>query len=173
MRRTGSAGVLAAVVLSVFLFSAAPARAHELTGAWRGIVTLDGQATEFTATFSENGYFLFTYTTSAGFVRTVELSAPGQLQFAPPGGGVMTLVVESVARRPGGVSYVLHTGFERRSASGVERQYARDEADYGLTGAGLRVRVVSRPVASLEDTGASAAGTQGARIYEGLLKKLP
>jgi hypothetical protein len=55
----------------------------------------------------------------------------------------------------------------------VERQYAREEADYGLTAAGLRVRIVSRPIASLEDTGGSASGSQGPRVYEGLLKKLP
>ena len=62
-------------------------------GTWRGTLTVDGQAIEFTATFSENDYFLFTYTINGGLVRIVELSGPGQIQFVPPGGGVMTMVV--------------------------------------------------------------------------------
>jgi hypothetical protein len=173
MGRAAGTGFLAAILLSVFVLSTAPARGDELTGAWRGTVTLDGQATELTATFSEQGYFLFTYTVNGGLVRTVELSTPGQLRFAPPGGGVMTLVVESVVRRPGGVAYVFRTGFERQTAGRVEQEYAREEADYGLTAAGLQVRIVSRPIASLEDTGGSASGSQGTRVYEGLLKKLP
>lgn len=169
MRRAGRAGILGAALASTLLLSGLLARADDLTGAWRGSVTLDGQASEFTATFSENGYFLFTYTTSAGFVRTVELSGPGQIRFSPPDGGVMTLVVESVAKRPGGVAYVLHTGLERMNGSRVEQQYAAEEADYALTADGLRVRIVSRPAASLVDTG----GSQGARVYEGTLKRLP
>jgi hypothetical protein len=173
MARAARAGVLAAVLASVVLRLALLAGADDLTGAWRGTVTLDGQTSEFTATFSENGYFLFTYTINGGLVRTVELSAPGQIRFAPPGGGVMTLVVESVAKRPGGVTYVLHTGFERTSGGRAEQQYASEEADYALTRAGLRVRIVSRPTASLEDKGGSAGAPQGARVYEGLLKKLP
>ena len=74
--------------MSVLLLSARPACPDDLTGTWRGTVTMEGQEAEFTATFSENGYFLFTYENSQGFVRTVELSAPGQIQFVPPGGGV-------------------------------------------------------------------------------------
>jgi hypothetical protein len=173
MGRAVRAGLLAAVLSSVSPLLGLSAGAAELTGAWRGTVTLDGQSTEFTATFSENGYFLFTYTTNAGFVRTVELSGPGQIRFAPPGGGVMTLAVQSVERRPGGVAYVLRTGFERQTGSGVEKEYVLEEADYALTAAGLRVRIVSRPVSSLEDPGGSAGGSPGARVHEGLLKKLP
>ena len=63
---------------------------------------MEGQAADFTATFSENGYFLFSYENNQGFVRTVELSAPGQIQFVPPGGGVMTMAVASVVKRPAG-----------------------------------------------------------------------
>ena len=169
MRRAGRARVLAAAVASLLLPPGPLACADDLTGAWRGSVTLDGQASQFTATFSENGYFLFTYTTSAGFVRTVELSAPGQIRFAPPDGGIMTLVVESVAKRPGGVAYVLHTGFERASGGRVEQEYAAEEADYTLTADGMRVRIVSRPATSLLDKG----GAQGVRVYEGTLKRLP
>ena len=97
---------------------------------------MEGQEAEFTATFSENGYFVFTYENNQGFVRTVELSAPGQIQFVPPGGGVMTMAVASVVKRPGGVAYVIHTGFERTSGGYLEQQYMTEEADYALVPAG-------------------------------------
>ena len=143
-----------------------PARGGERSR-WR-----DRQA-DFTATFSENGYFVFSYENNQGFVRTVELSAPGQIQFVPPGGGVMTMAVASVVKRPGGVAYVLHTGFERTSGGYLEQQYVTEEADYALTAGGLRVRIVSRAASYFGDRSGSAGGPRNDRIIEGLLKKLP
>jgi len=173
MRRPVRVVGVAMALAWVSLGWAGSAHAAELTGAWRGTVTLDGQKTRFTATFSEDGYFLFTYTVNGGLVRTVELSRPGQIQFAPPGGGNMTVVVESVVTRPAGVTYRLRTGFERQTGSEVERQYMAEEADYALTADGLRVRIVSWPASSLEDQSGSGDRPPGARVYEGLLKKLP
>ena len=144
-------GVFVVALVSALLLSARPARPEDLTGTWRGAVTVEGQAVEFTATFSENGYFLFTYENNQGLVRTVELSAPGQIQFVPPGGGVMTMAVASVVKRPGGVAYVLHTGFERTSGGYLEQQYVTEEADYALTTDGVRVRIVSRAASYFGD----------------------
>jgi hypothetical protein len=160
-------------LLTAIAILLAAARAHpgDLMGTWRGTLTMDGQAIEFTATFSENDYFLFAYENSFGMVRIVELSAPGQIQFAPPGGGVMTMVVESVRKRPNGIAYVLRTSFERASNGYVEQQYITEEADYALTAEGLRVRIVRRPVSYLGDKGGSAGGAANVRIVEGVLKK--
>ena len=166
-------GVFAVALASVLLLSARPARPEDLTGTWRGTVTVEGQAVEFTATFSENGYFLFTYENNQGLVRTVELSAPGQIQFVPPGGGVMTMAVASVVKRPGGVAYVLHTGFERTSGGYLEQQYVTEEADYALTTGGLRVRIVSRAASYFGDRGGSTGGPRNDQVYEGLLKRPP
>jgi hypothetical protein len=165
--------VFVAALVSVVLLSAQPARPSDLTGTWRGPVTVEGQVTEFTVTFSENDYFLYTYANSSGLVRTVELSGPGQIQFVPPGGGVMTLAVESVVKRPGGIAYVLHTGFERTSGGYLDQQYASEEADYALTIEGLRVRIVSRAASYFGDRGGSTGGPRNTRVVEGLLKKLP
>jgi hypothetical protein len=166
-------GVLGVALVSLVLLSARPAQPQDLTGTWRGAVTVEGQAADFTATFSENGYFLFSYENNQGFVRTVELSAPGQIQFVPPGGGVMTMAVASVVKRPGGVAYVLHTGFERTSGGYLEQQYVTEEADYALTAGGLRVRIVSRAASYFGDRGGSTGGPRNDRIIEGILKKLP
>jgi hypothetical protein len=165
--------VFFAALASVVLLSAPLARPADLTGTWRAVITVDGQAAEFTATFSENGYFLFTYENNSGLVRTVELSAPGQIQFVPPGGGVMTLAVESVVKRPDGIAYVLHTGFERTSGGYLNQHYVSEEADYALTNEGLRVRIVSRAASYFGDRGGSTGGPQNARVVEGLLKKVP
>jgi len=166
-------GVLVTALASVLLLSIQPARPADLTGTWRGPITVEGQAAEFTATFSENGYFLYTYENNSGLVRTVELSGPGQIRFVPPGGGVMTLAVESVVQRPGGIAYVLHTGFERTSGGYLDQQYVSEEADYTLTAEGLRVRIVSRAASYFGDKGGSTGGPRNTRVFEGLLKKLP
>ena len=153
------------------LLSAQPARPAGLTGTWRGTVTADGQTAEVTATFSENDYVLYTYASDSGLVRTVELSGPGQIQWVPLGGGVMTLAVDSVVKRPGGIAYVLHTGFERTTGGRLDRQYVSEEADYALTPEGLRVRIVSRAGSYFGDR-VGATGPRNVRVVEGLLKKL-
>ena len=166
-------GVLGVTVASLLLLSARFARSEDLTGTWRGTLTLEGQAVEFTATFSENGYFLFSYENNQGFVRIVELSAPGQIQFVPPGGGLMTMVVASVVKRPGWVTYVLHTSFERTSGGSLERQYVTEEADYAVTANGLRVRIVSRVTSYLGNRSGPTGGPRNERVLEGLLNRVP
>ena len=144
--RSALAAALAFVILSV-----APARAEELTGTWQGTLTGDGQPIEFTVAFSEDGYALYEYKNNKGVVQTVELSAPGQVQFVPPGGGVRTVAVESVVKRPGGLSYVLHIGFEhaRRRVSGPALQLP----PVPLCANGRRT--------------ATAAGQPGGKLYRG------
>jgi hypothetical protein len=154
------------------VLSAAPAGAADLTGTWRGTGTMEGQATEITAAFSADGYGLFEYTNNRGEVRTVELSAPQQFRFVPPGGGVTTVGVESVVKRPGGLSYVLHLGFERTSGGFLDQRYVSEEHDYDLTNEGLRVRVVSRAATYFGNRGGPVGGPRDAEIFEGVLKKI-
>jgi hypothetical protein len=68
----------------------------------------------FRVAFSDDGYALYSYKDNRGLTRTVELSTPGRLQYVPPGGGVRTVGVESIVKRVGGVSYVLHVCAPRR-----------------------------------------------------------
>jgi hypothetical protein len=160
----------AALTALVVLTLVSPARATDLTGTWRG--TLDGQPGEATTAFSEDGYFLFEYTNNKGLVRTVELTAPGQIQFVPPGGGVTTMAVNSVVKRPGGVSYVLHIGFEPASGGDMDQRYVTEQREYAVTDQGLWVRVVSRATAHFGDRGGSTGGLQKVEIIEGVLKRV-
>jgi len=161
-----AAALTALVVLSLV----PPARAADLTGNWRG--TLDGWVGEFTTAFNEDGYVLFEYTNNNGLVRTIELTAPGQIQFVSPGGGVTTVAVNSVVKRPGGVSYVLHIGFERASGGYPDQRYVTEQREYALTNQGLWVRVVSRASTYFGDEGGSTGGPQQVQIIEGVLKRV-
>ena len=62
----------------------------------------------------------------------------------PPGGGVRTVAVESVVKRPGGLSYVLHIRFERASGGYLDQRFSSHQYDYALTREGLRLRLVSQ-----------------------------
>ena len=174
MRRKGlgmglrlAAAVTALVVLSLV----PPARAADLTGQWRG--TLDGRVGELTTAFNEDGYVLFEYTSKNGSVRTIELTAPGQIQFVPPGGGVTTVAVNSVVKRPRGVSYVLHLGFEGASEGYPDRRYVTEQREYALTNQGLWVRVISRASTYFGDEdGTTGGGPEKVRVIEGVLKRV-
>jgi hypothetical protein len=164
------ARLAAALTALVVLSLVPPARAADLTGNWRG--TLDGRPGELTTVFNEDGYVLFEYTNNNGLVRTIELTAPGQFQFLPPDGGVTTVAVNSVVKRPAGVSYVLHIGFECASGEHPERHYVTERREYALTKQGLWVRVISRASEYFGDEGGSTGGPQKVRIIEGVLKRV-
>jgi hypothetical protein len=173
MRRKGlgmGLRLAAALTALVVLALVPPAHAADLTVTWRG--TLDGKVGEFTTAFSEDGYVLFEYTNNKGLVRTVELTAPGQIQFAPPGGGVTTVAVNSVVKRPGGVSYVLNIAFEHAGGGYLDQRYVTEQREYSLTNQGLWVRVVSRATAYFGDRGGSTGDPQKVEIIEGVLKRV-
>ncbi len=164
-------GAVAAALALVVPVAAAPACAADLTGTWQGTIAADGQAVEFRQRFSENGYVLFDYTNNRGSVQTVELSAPGQIQWVPPGGGVWTVAVELVVKGPGGVSYVLHSAFERTSGGYLDQRYQTEEHHYALTNEGLRVRIVSRAATYFGDRGGPTGGPLQTETFEGVLTK--
>jgi hypothetical protein len=168
--RLGAA--VAALALSV-LFSAAPASAEDdLTGTWRGTLSGDGQRQQVQLRFNEDGYRLFDYTNNRGVTQTVEWSAPRQVQFASPGGGVSTIAVESVDKRPDGVSYMLHTGFERTKNGYLTQQFTYEQHDYTATNEGLWVRITRQVASYLGDRGGSTGGPGKEVILEGILTKI-
>jgi hypothetical protein len=90
----------------------------------------------------------------------------------PPGGGVRTVAVESVVKRPGGLSYVLHIRFERASGGYLDQRYSSHQYHYALTREGLRLRLVSRAASYIGDRGGPVGGAQKPEIVEGVLVRV-
>jgi hypothetical protein len=163
---------LAAGVAALVVMLLVPAGAAELTGTWQGTVTSNGQTAEFAAAFSDEGYLLFEYTNNKGLVRTVELSAPQRIQFVPPGGGVSTVDVKSVIKRPRGITYVIEAGFEGSSGGYSDQRYLSEQHEYTLTNEGLHVQVVSKSTTYFGDQRRLTGGPLDAEISEGVLTKV-
>jgi hypothetical protein len=152
--------------------SVAPASAADLHGTWQGTGILGGEEIELTVTFSPAGHLLFNYEDNRGNVRTVELSEAGHVRFVPPGGGVKTMSVVSVNKRPGGISYVLETSFERTSGGLLDQQYISEQYAFELTREGLAVRRVSREASYIGDKSGPLGGPKDEQVLETLLKKV-
>jgi hypothetical protein len=164
--RLGAA--LAALALGVVM-SAVPASAEvDLTGRWQGILDGGGQQ-QVQFRFSKDGYRLFDYN-HKGATQTVEWSAPGRVQYALPGGGVETVAVESVHKRPGAVSYVLHMAFERARNEVLTRQFTYQQHEYRLTNEGLWVRIIRQAAPCLGDRGGSTGGP--VEVLEGIFTRM-
>jgi hypothetical protein len=161
-----------ALLMSIIPLSIPPANAAELTGTWQGAGTLGGEVTEIAVGFSEEGFWLFTYEDNRGNVRTVQLDEPGQVRFVPPGGGVKTVRILSVDKRPGGLSYVLETSFERTSGGILDQQYASEEYEFKLTSEGLAFRRVSRAASYVGDRGGPMGRPKAQEVFEAILKKV-
>jgi hypothetical protein len=84
---------------------------------------------------------------------------------------VTTVAVSSVVKRPGGVSYVLHLGFEDASGGHLDQRYVTEQREYTLTHQGLWVRVISRTGRYFGDAGVWASNPQKVRIIEGVLRR--
>jgi len=159
------------VALVVLLLSGL-AMAAELRGTWRGILTRGGQTFKFEVTLNQAGYFVFSYTNNTGLTRNVELTTPGQkIQYVPSGGGVQTLIVESVVRQPGRLSYVMRRSFERASGGYSNERYISEALDFELTPQGLRTRRVTRSVTRFGDRDQSVSGGDEA-VAVGVLQKV-
>ena len=164
-------GGTAVATLALVVLLAPPASATDLTGTWEGTVSMNGQASGFRVAFSDDGYALYSYKDNRGLTRTVELSTPGRLQYVPPGGGVRTVGVESIVKRVGGVSYVLHVGFEGTNRGYLTQSYSSEQHDYALTDEGLQMHVVWRGASYFGDRGGATGGPQQVQTYEGVLQR--
>ena len=160
----------AALIALVVVVQVPSARAADLSGTWRG--TVDGREGQFTTSFTEDGYVLFEYTNNKGLVRTIPLTAPGQIEFVPLGGGFKTVAVNSVVKRPGRVSYVLHIRFERAGGGYLDQCSVTEQHEYALTDQGLWVRVVSRANTYFGDPDGSTYGPHKVEVSEGVLTRV-
>jgi hypothetical protein len=161
-----SASVAALGLMSIALASAE----DDLTGTWQGTLGRGQQQVQFR--FSEDGYRLFDYTNNKGATQTMEWSAPGEVHYVPSGGGVETIAVESVDKRPRAVSYVLYTAFERAINGYLTQQFTYQQHVYRLTNKGLWVRVIRQEASYLGDRGGSTGGPGKTEVLEGIFTRM-
>lgn len=142
----------------------APAsRAVGLTGTWSGTLQCsNGQTLPSTFKVAGSGNPIYQYRGSSG-PREAELTSSGQeVQYVPPGGGVVTLTVNSLSTSSDHISFALNITEEKTSGETLDQSEASITADAKLSGAELEVEmnissqaVVSQPGIVLPDDGSA------------------
>jgi hypothetical protein len=163
------------ILLLLLVCSAATtAPAADLTGTWRGVLTSAGQSGEVEVIFSQAGHPIYSYTNNQGVTRQVELISSGQkIEYVPPGGGVQTVVVESIQKEPRSVMLSLAGSFERAKSGYLDQRQETTTIEYRLVPQGLHMRVTLRAVSHLSDKDLSVGGTPDSSVAEGVLQKVP
>jgi len=159
----------------VLLFAAGvtDASATDFTGTWQGILTSAGQSGDVEVVFSQAGNPVYTYTNKQGVTRQVELTRSGQkIEYVPSGGGVQTVVVESIQQQPASVTLSLSGSFERAKNGYLDQRHETTTIEYRLIPEGLHMRVTLRAVSHLSDKDLSVGGTPDASVAEGILQKV-
>ena len=159
----------------VLLFAAgvASASATDFTGTWQGVLTSAGQSGDVEVIFSQAGLPVYTYTNNHGVTRQVELTRSGQkIEYVPQGGGVQTVVLESIEQKPSTVILSLSGSFERAKNGYLDQRQEMTTIEYRLVPEGLHMRVTLRAVSHLSDKELSVGGTPNASVAEGILQKV-
>lgn len=171
--RTGLLSTLTLpIVAAAALLIPRVALTDELAGSWRGELTHGEESFPVEFRFSEDGYFVTSYTNDAGVTRNVELSERGQqIQFVPDGGGVTTIDVVSLDKRSNSLALVLSTTYERASGGYLDQQFVEEALTFLLTEAGLEVRLESRSNSRFGDRDMSVGGGD-VSVAEGVLQKV-
>lgn len=149
------------------------ASAADLTGTWQGVLSSAGQSGDVEVVFSQAGQPVYTYTNNQGVTRQVELIQSGQkIEYVPQGGGVQTVVVESIRKEPNSVILSLAGSFERAKSGYLDQRQEMTTIEYRLVPQGLHMRVTLRAVSHLSDKDLSVGGTPDASVAEGILQKV-
>jgi hypothetical protein len=160
-------GALVALTLGVAMSAVLATAEVDLAGTWQGILD-DSDQQQMQFRFSEDGYRLFDYNYK-GVTQTIKWAAPGRVQHALPDGDVETVAVESVYKRPGAVSYVLHTTFERARNEVPTQQFTCQQHEYRLTNEGLWVRIIRQAAPCLGGPGGFTGGP--VEVLEGIFTR--
>jgi hypothetical protein len=122
-----------------------------MAGTWSGSLQCsNGRSLESIFKVSSSGNPIYEYQSKSG-AREAELTSSGQkVQYVPPGGGVVTLVVNSLSTSSDHISFALRITEERTTGETLDQNEASLTADARLSGAELEVEmnVRSQGVAS-------------------------
>jgi len=175
-KRSARPRIHGVIAFAILLLAACvtTASAADFTGTWQGVLTSAGQSGDVEVIFSQAGDPVYTYTSNQGVTRQVELIRSGQkIEYVPPGGGVQTVVVESIQKEPGSVILSLAGSFERAKSGYLDQRQEMTTIEYRLVPQGLHMRVTLRAVSHLSDKDLSVGGAPDASVAEGVLQKVP
>ncbi len=141
-------------------------------GSWNWTVTCDnGNQMDASYKIASSGNPVYEYQSKSG-PREVELSEPGQMvRFVPPGGGVTTVVVDSISTSPERISYSLNISEESSGGGTLSQSRATMETDATIDGSNLDVEFTVRSQNVLSQPGIVVPGDESRIVCRGKLRK--
>ena len=120
---------------------------------------------------ASSGNPVYEYQSKSG-PREVELSEPGQMvRFVPPGGGVTTVVVDSISASPERITYSLNISEESSGGGTLSQSRATMESDATIDGSSLEVEFTVRGQNVLSQPGIVVPGDESRMVCRGRLRK--
>lgn len=151
---------------------AATSQAGGMAGTWSGnLQCSNGRTLQSNFKISSSGYPIYEYQSKSG-PREAELTSSGQkVQYVPPGGGVVTLVVNSLSTSSDHISFALRITEERTSGETLDQNEASLTADAKLSGAELEVEMNVRSQGVASQPGFVVPEKESAGVCRGRLQK--
>ena len=120
---------------------------------------------------ASSGNPVYEYQSKSG-PREVELSEPGQtVRFVPPGGGVTTVVVDSISTSPERITYALNISEESSGGGTLSQSRATMESEATIDGSNLDVEFTVRSQNVLSQPGIVVPGDESKIVCRGRLRK--
>ena len=141
-------------------------------GSWKGTVSCDnGNQMDASYKIASSGNPVYEYQSKSGS-REVELSEPGQMvRFVPPGGGVTTVVVDSISTSPERITYSVNISEESSGGDTLSQSRATMETDATIDGPNLEVEFTVRSQNVLSQPGIVVPGDESRIVCRGKLRK--
>lgn len=139
---------------------------------WTGMVQCDdGDEMEAKYRIAASGNPIYEYQSKSG-PREVELTEPGQMiRFVPPGGGVTTVVVDSISATPERISYSMSISDESSGGGTLSQSRATMQSEATPAGSDLQVEFTIRSQNVLSQPGIVVPGDESAVVCRGKLRK--
>ena len=144
-----------------------------LSGLWSGLLRGDDESLETSVQISPAGRTTYSYQDTEG-VETVELTHRGQqIQYVPPGGGVVTVRVLDVFSSATKCAHLISTSFERASGGYLDQQYRSIAMQCELRGDMLAVTYAETGETYISDLDMMFGSGTNIRQFQGLFEREP
>lgn len=168
----GSSNTGGAMSTNSYASETSSTEAGGLAGVWSGTLRCDnGQTSSSVIKVSESGNPVYEYEERSG-PREVELTSSGQqVKYVPPGGGVVTLVVNSVAASSSSISFALNITKEKTAYETIDQSQGSLSMEATLSGSELEVVMRMRSVSITSQTDLVVPGDESQSVCRGRLRK--